>query len=98
MTTLAMLTPIASEIRFKRVELDGTYSDYYFEQRTAGQAVQWRLTHDLEDDTWAASIEFPDKSFEATEAQVEALLACLTEEQRLDASLEAREQYRGFLH
>lgn len=89
-TALENQMPDPAAMRFQCVAtLDGMYTDYHWEQITPeGRRIEWELTHDLSDDTWMATID----DQEATQAQVEVLLRCLTEEQRADSAEEVREQ------
>lgn len=92
------MMPIATEMRFRFAEYDGAYVDYHWEQDTAGGPIRWQLSHDLEDDTWHATLDCREEHQEATKAQTEALVACLTEGQKMEAAQEAKDHHRGFVH
>lgn len=90
-TELKNLMPDPAVMQFRFEEGDGIYADYHWIQRIEGKRVEWQLTLDLFDNTWSARIDPEAQDIDASQAQVDALLGCMTAEQRADAEAEFRE-------
>ncbi|SMD16327.1 hypothetical protein [Rhizobium sp. RU36D] len=88
--------PDPAAMRFQFKDNDENYVDYHWIQQTEGEPVEWQLSHDLTDGTWGAMVDQGCSRQEAAQAQLNALLACLTEDQKAEAAQAARDRQRGW--